>query len=486
MTAIHDSRHLIVYSEITSAIENLCHKKDGLLCFSDISSELEDVRASELAENISANQVKIQDAVSSRLELPEDVGVRVALVDSRMYVWTPQARKDELIEAYEDQFFYFRSNNEVLHIAETLQEQLGIDSNPSESLRHLNELLSRLNDAGDDNAARERPISKESPRLEGKVIRFYLDLTGKRLSDLEGTVVKFTGINGQAGIDNPRFPEGEELEVLKARLAAIIASDCHLRESGRIGYYEEHMERIEQVERTLRNFGDIELEAKHRTGDHEVYIPNQIGLMMIREGMTPGNKTINNPGLPPGFSDWSERAKRAYLEELIPEDGCFTQRGRFSWCRSHALYIDSLKEDYEIDAKIGCPEIDLILEKGHPSKGLIDQHVLYFANLQRIQNGEDLEKSAIARNLKEVVLTNRNRLIDDERRVAESLGIEIWLRPTGLKCFPRTGRVTVRWAAITRFREDAIRWARFCPPNDVVKRQKVGEWLRSIGENQSD
>jgi hypothetical protein len=270
------------------------------------------------------------------------------------------------------------------------------------------------------------------------------------------------------------------LQVLKARLAAVIVSDCHLRESGRITYNEEHPERIDIVQDTVRQLGDITLEKTFRKGVYEVHIPNQIGLMMIQEGMTPGNKTINNPGLPKHFQDWCHEAKCAYLEELIPEDGSFDIRGRFSWSRSHAIYVDKEKENYDFESKISSGEINLVIEKGRLSKGIIDQYALSFGELEKLQDDQNSSISETARHLTKAALESNNRLIEDEKEIAESIGVEISLNPANVKYFPKTGRVTIKWKAVTHTREDAIYWARTCPPNDVRKREEVETYLRNV------
>ncbi|MHA1424242.1 MAG: hypothetical protein ACTSSD_19370 [Candidatus Thorarchaeota archaeon] len=298
--------------------------------YGNLQGELTPEKISELQRVLRENRRDIEEAVSKKLGL-ENSRARIAVVNDKIYTWVPKIRKDELVVAYEDQFYYFKDKREVVRIAEELQKRLGIEGNHRESQKQLNELARQMTVGDDGKHARKTPIDEKSSRLEGKVIRMYLDSTDKRLSELEGRVKKVTGINGQAGIDNPRFPEGRKLEVLKARMIAIIASDCYLGPSGRITYNEEHPERILRVQEILREFGDIPLEPSFRRGVYDVHIRNQIGLIVINEGMTSGDKTIQNPGLPESYKHWSEEARGAYLEELICEDGNFHPKTGFSW-----------------------------------------------------------------------------------------------------------------------------------------------------------
>jgi hypothetical protein len=449
------------------------------ISYADLKPELGKGEISQLERVLHEHRDEIERSLSERFEL-ENVRPRVAIVNDRLYTWIPKSRTDELVEPYEKQFYYFKDSREVYHIVEELRNHLRIEENLHKSMTHVNKLVKQLTAGDEGGHARARAISGKSTRLEGKTVRFYLDATDRRLSNLEGRVTKVTGVNGQAGIENPRFPEGKELEVLKARLASIIASDCHLRESGRITYNEEHLERIDRVQEILSHFGDITLKPNLRPGSYEVHIQNQIGLIMIHEGMTPGSKTIQNPGLPEGYLNWSVEARQAYLEELIPEDGNFLANKGFSWCRNHALYDRDAIEKRGFSSQITTKEIELVKSKGNPSEGLIDQYELSFGALERLQQSENHNHSQAAKNLIQTIMNSPNNLIEDETRIAESLEIKITLSPTSVKYFPRSDRVSIKYTACTTSKNDAIRWSNICPPNDERKRSEVESWLEEI------
>ncbi|MHA1138239.1 MAG: hypothetical protein ACTSSE_17305 [Candidatus Thorarchaeota archaeon] len=444
--------------------------------YADFQTELTPEKISEMERVLHNNRREIEEAVSKKLGL-EDSRVRIAVVNEKLYTWTPKIRNDELVSAYEDQFYYFKDSREIAHVAEELQTRLGIEGNRHESLKQLNELIQQLTLDDNSECSKTKPIGGKTPRIEGKVIRMYLDSSDKRLSELEGRVKKITGTNGQAGIDNPRFPEGKKLEVLKARLISIIARDCHLRPSGSITYNEEYPERILRVQEIIREFGDIPLEPIFRRGVYDVHIRNQIGLMVIKEGMTPGNKTIQNPGLPESYKHWSEEARGAYLEELICEDGNFNKSTGFSWYRNHALHDSNEHGKYDFESVVTPAEIELIKEKDSQSKGLVPKYELSMGELDRMCESSDSKRSQVAKSLREAVLNSPNNLIEDEKKIAESLGIEINLSPVSVKYYPRSGRVSVKHTATTASKEDAAKWGKMCPPNDERKRKKVEEWL---------
>ncbi|MFW9804919.1 MAG: hypothetical protein ACFFFC_19845, partial [Candidatus Thorarchaeota archaeon] len=183
-----------------------------------------------------------------------------------------------------------------------------------------------------------------------------------------------------------------------------------------------------------------------------------------------------------GFMNWSDTAKRAYLEELIPEDGCFTG-GRFKWFRSHAIYVDKQKEKYEFESEIGLPEVELVKDRGTKQRGLVPKSYLSTKSLKNLQDDNDSAISEAVGNLVKVVNESTNKLINDERKLAEDLGFKICLYPRGVSYYPRTGRVSVSWVAVTESLDDTIRWAMECPPNDVRKKQTVESWLRKTAEN---
>jgi hypothetical protein len=449
------------------------------ISYADLKPEFGKREISQLERVFHEHRDGIEKSLSVRFEL-ENVRPRVAIVNDRLYTWIPKSRTDELVEPFEKQFYYFKDSREMYHIVEDLRNQLGLEDSLHKSMTHVNKLIKQLTAGDEGEHARARAISGRSTRLEGKTVRFYLDASDRRLSNLEGRVTKVTGVNGQAGIENPRFPEGKELEVLKARLAAIIASDCHLRESGRITYNEEHLERIDRVQEILSNFGDITLKPNLRPGSYEVHIQNQIGLIMIHEGMTPGSKTIQNPGLPEESLNWSVEARQAYLEELIPEDGNFSVNRGFSWCRNHALYDRDVIEKRGYSSQITTREIELVKDKGNSSEGLIDQYELSFGALERLQQSENHNHSQAAKNLVQTIMSSPNNLIEDETRIAESLEIKITLSPTSVKYFPRSDRVSIKYTACTTSKNDAIRWGKICPPNDERKRFEVESWLEEI------
>ena len=173
------------------------------------------------------------------------------------------------------------------------------------------------------------------------------------------------------------------------------------------------------------------------------------------------------------------------LQELIPEDGCFSG-GKFTWSRSHAIYVDKQKEKYEFESDVGLSEVKLVKEEGKKLKGLVPKSILTIRKIGDLQYNDNSDVSKAAKSLLEVVSGSSNHLINDETRLAESLGFEINVNPQNVSYYPRTGRISVSWVAATSSKDDTIRWAMECPPNDIRKKQVVERWLRKTAENWMD
>jgi len=153
-------------------------------------------------------------------------------------------------------------------------------SNKSE---HLKELVTQMS----SEVKHQLCISIYKPRIKGECIDLMNSLAGLNLSDLEGKISKITKYSGKGGIENPRFPEGENLEVSVARLLGIVVSDCHLKPNGTLCYAERELRRIKMVERDLQAFGDIELIPRKRGNENmfDVYFPTPLGIMVENLGI---------------------------------------------------------------------------------------------------------------------------------------------------------------------------------------------------------
>ena len=318
----------------------------------------------------------------------------------------------------------------------------------------------------------------------GEVLRFKRDLLGVSARDFDGRVTKVAGKNGVGGIENPHFLHGLELEKERARLLSVIKSDGWVSHGGKVGYVEQNLKRFDIVEQNLQVWGDFELGRYYnsKTGCYETKLPSPFWEALTFWGFSPGDKPIHNEGLPIDIERLSYESMAIYLGELIPEDGSFEKKGKFSWTRTIVLDSGIKEEKYGFESLISSDIVDFIKNRGddenHPRGE--PRKFIYVTELQEIAKAQDSEKSEriLAEELHSIVYANPSKLIEDEARMAERLGIEVSVNPRKIRYSPRTGRVSVYYECQTSGVEAAEKFAIICPPNDVRKRTQVKNWIR--------
>ena len=67
--------------------------------------------------------------------------------------------------------------------------------------------------------------------------------------------------------------------------------------------------------------------------------------------------------------------------------------------------------------------------------------------------------------------------MEDEKGMAEKLGLCTDTNPAYIRDSQKTGRFSVYWSARTSDVKDTVRWAILYPPNDARKRNMVKKWL---------
>ena len=456
------------------------HEQKARMTIADLSS-LSQEKMTDFKEQLD-NKDSIEKLVDDYLKTKVDNNseLKLSLVDEKLYIWTPNRSHEELINAYGDQYFYFNDRNEFASFLDNVRTSVGLDNSLHNSVKHFNEVLDGFNLSPVSGKGMSRSIDTLKARLSGDSLHFLLDASDIELSELEGRISKVTAPNGLGGIENPKFPTGEEYEILRARLIATVVSAGQIRaDTGRIGYSEQILSRSERVQEILNGFGDIEMVPYHREGKNEYIFPCVLGRALWHWELTSGDKTIVNSGLPDFIENGTWRVRAAYLQELIPEDGSFHKNTGFRWTRYVAIDAGDKNEMYKFPNEVSSDIIGMIKENGTHVGGLVPQVTLTKSTLEELGNSEDSSLAKSASNLLSMINERPSKLIHDESRIAESLGIETRLGPSTVKFYPKTGKVTVRWNAGTTKREDGLRWAIIAPPNDERKRANVKKWLLS-------
>ncbi|TFH09408.1 MAG: hypothetical protein E4H14_04480 [Candidatus Thorarchaeota archaeon] len=407
---------------------------------------------------------KLEQLARRELKLSNDSKVYLALVDGRLYIWVPNSQPFRLINLYSDLYFYFPNSEGFAKFLNHVKTSLDRGVNLSLERTHLENLISQMCDMEKSVSFRNEK-GRRVFRVKSAHLLLLLDMLGMELSNLEGKISRITGNTGYGGIENPRFPSGERLAIVLARLYTTIGCDGHINKKGRTTYYEEELDRIALVEETLRELGDIQLKPWKSEKDncYECYLPSIIGKMVIRMGLCVGDKTLQNPKLDRRFLNLMNfESSRAFVADTIPEDGT-VKPGRIS-C-THSVRLSS---------NIGKDEIDLIKNHGKKEGS---RWRLPVGKLRKLRNSKDTKTAQTAKSLYQRVMANPCNQIQDEKQIVESLGVGVVDSAVSVHYHRKSGNVTVSWRWTTSGEKNAMKLAIIAPPNDVKKREVLRKWL---------
>jgi hypothetical protein len=380
----------------------------------------------------------------------------------------------DLLSAYGQQFFYFKSKEELEKRLQDACEELGIEGD--DALQRLNELLKKMQAEKTMFAGNEaNPVNTKVGRIKGESLRFIMELSGERTEDLEGEVSKITGVNGQGGIFEPRFPDEDRLLEILTRLYSTMVSDGHIKESGKGDYFDPEVSRIERVIENLNEIGQMKSKIVEKSkGLYRLYIPSVVSSLLVGLGFPVGDRTMQNRGLPKIILDGPPEILAAYLEEMVPEEGCFSNSTGISWNRTHGIYGPGKRGKRYQNPSLSKKQANYIKENATIDSDISkERKTLPWSELiSKAESGDETAKSIV-----DFVNSHPNRLIKDEATVAGRLGVEVQDAPYRLRYYKKTGRVTLVSSARTKSFDDAEKWGQICPPNDIEKRKKMMDWL---------
>ncbi|MHA2133897.1 MAG: hypothetical protein ACW99J_08505, partial [Candidatus Thorarchaeota archaeon] len=435
------------------------------------SDELTEIQISEIRRLFEAERKNLRRVIGERLGLDKNA-IQFAFVDNRLYVWRPDRSVWNLLNPFEEQYFYFPDRERIADLLTEVCDALegAGTSGLRRTVEHLETVLqsiysektkpSLLNDEG------------RSYKVKGKHLHFLLDLTGKDQTSLEGSISRVTGRSGQGGIENPRFPIGEELQIALARFVATILCDGS-RKAGEVRYWDSEMDRIMRVEKNLQSFGDIKINPKWEDGTYCCRITRTMGEILGYLGIPIGDKTMNNPELRVEFiNGLSWKALCAFIEDILPEDGTVAPNV-ISCVHSVALHPGDMSEKYNLPVTISENEISLVKSKGTKEA---DHWRLQIGKLTKLKDSLDPVVSEISSSLIEKVMDNPSNLILGEKTVLDKLGVSTVTKPVSVFYFEKTGKVSVSWRW-TAFYDDAMKLAMIAPPNDTKKQGILRQWL---------
>ncbi|MFO7837306.1 MAG: hypothetical protein R6V83_11730 [Candidatus Thorarchaeota archaeon] len=184
---------------------------------------------------------------------------------------------------------------------------------------------------------------------------------------------------------------------------------------------------------------------------------------------------INNPRIPKIFVEGTNEDKEAFIGALIPQDGTISGN-KISWTHSNVLHAGDKTKAYGFEPKVGKREIELIKEHGKE-----EEHAwaLRLGKLDELEESDSKEIAKTTTSLRRIVDENPNHFIVDEVSMVESLGISVRVKAYTIRYHKRSGRVSVEWRAEPKTLYESIKLGIIAPPNDVKKREKMAEIIRS-------
>lgn len=458
------------------------------------TSPVSSVKLSEFANqyNISWRPSFVKMMQSRRSEIQDKLNqlskdsVNIAIVKRTLFIWKRNERISDFSDVFQNELFYFSTKYHKQLIKMARKDLNNMDDN------HLSELIRQITGYSQKSkSGKPRIISAfqhSSRYLPGTILRFFLDVLQKPYSQIQHEVKK---IGRGKQIVNPQVLDTEEFYVLMARLFAIINSDGTLDEDYRVHYYEQSSTRRKRVKDLLRILGNVEThDKKERDGSICGFrMPNVIGRVLAKLGMTVGDKITQGTRLPNFIKYGSPKIQRAYLEELIPEDGWVAidkgGHARIGWSRTIALSDPEKESKYGALNLLAEKHIKLIIEYGdekirtYGGKSSDAFRILSISKLDELMNSNDPNIARIAHELDWIVRTNGPQLIFDEQELCEGNGIQTKTAiPSNISYSYQTQRVSVKWQTATSAQEDVALWGLLAPPNDVTKKRKLMKWMK--------
>ena len=412
---------------------------------------------------------------------------QIAIIKDRMYMRGCGNNPNLHFDLLEKELFYFKKSKRDQMIRELTVHSGGL------GIVRLSQLIGQLT----NHKNRKIPsdgiypdLKPDKSYLMGETLKFYIDLTGLSIEDITPII---TQLGKQKQIIKPQILSNRAFLILTSRLFAIIGSDGHIQKSiFRCQYSEYDSIRRNQVAEIISTLGNFSLRNR-RLPNGELtgfYIPSVIGRLLINLGMPAGDKVLQGVRLPLFISNGSIEVKTAYLQEVIPEEGCIvitkhTDRAYILIGRRTVLYENRKARSYGFVNKLSANLVEFIRKKGVEQKrnfGLPDFSATYIVltppRLRKLKHSGNPEIQFMASELEHVIESHPPSYLIDEQALCRSIGIETKERWTEITYSRKTGRISVAWQFRTRRQKDAARWGLLAIPNDTRKHAILAKWMQ--------
>jgi hypothetical protein len=418
----------------------------------------------------------------------------VGLVDSKLYIRRQDTSEYNWMNMYRNELVYFRSFEEKKAFVEETRDRLGIQGNT-----RLSHLIEQVTDRENiSNKKQSQPVydlTNAARHLRGYSLGMMLDTNNQSIQDFQSKIDRIgREVKGGHGIENPQFPEGgEKIDSMYASMLGAGLSDGHVEKvSNGFVYTEKNRKRVEIVNKQVDKFGEVyRHEDILENGVIRTRYSSTFGRLLENRGLTKGDKTLQNEGWPDWMKEVSPEVLAKYYEALWVEDGSFIVQSKgggvaFSVDRGTVLRDPNRAVEYGTKDFASREMAKLVRDNGEknedgPFGGL---HRLNSGKLEELENSSDDRISKVAKQLRRIVEDNKPSLMVDEQEGLEKLGIKTREYFVNLTYSDKTERLSTLWRYRTRRKDDAMRVAFKCPPDDEIKRAKVEKWMESESESE--
>ncbi len=394
-----------------------------------------------IAHTITDHQNQITDLLNQRLNLEAtQEELRLAVENNTLYLWRKTKDPDYWPNALKGELLYLKPDVKE-NLVISAQRRLNVNKT------QLGQLINQLTEHPRENLEKTCNIpyelwsTKYSKYLYGDTLHLLIDTTHQPFTTIKPYITQIGRIANPekgGGIQNPRFPEGKQLNDLRARLVALAISDCHINKNTHIlTYHKNDLDRMVYGQNLFHQLGDCTYQLEQlQGGRYRLTVSAPVGRLLENWGVPQGDKHLHpNLRLPKTIRNGTLEVKRAYIAEVIPEDGFFVNRNgqmKFGIKRTTILDAGLKSEIYGFKPKITDTQKDFIYRYGESQYQTIRddkprrQITLTKGRLDQLKTEANTKQDQkLAEELIETINSNPCQLLKDEQELIQSLGISI-------------------------------------------------------------
>ncbi|MHA1138158.1 MAG: hypothetical protein ACTSSE_16895 [Candidatus Thorarchaeota archaeon] len=481
----------ITPSDIARCIHNAISLTLSPVEWMDLSSE--SGFNPRIIDSLENNISDIEASLDKLMGISEDseTKIRLGFVDGKLYIREQDLSEYNWLNIYDNELFYFKSIEEKFRLVYEMRTRLGLSTN-----KGLGELIDQLTDRGDATGSGYSDIKETiDEHVRAETLHMILDTTGKSLQDIQGKIhcigkIRSGAYEGKGGIRNPKFPtDPETIDVMFSKFFGLGLSDGHIGKHGsEFVYTEKNPDRREIVIEHSKDFGDVHYHTRSIVNEvHQIQFGSAFGRALEKRGFPVGDKSVLNNGLPEFIMQGSPEVVFTYFRNLWPEDGCFTIEyhrniGYFIWDRSVVVKDPAKESEYDFKSMVTDDHLSLFEKYGTRieediKNGFKEEIYLTPTILEELTKSKNFNVSSLAKELKEIVLSNQSQLLNDEIETLGRAGVHANQRLLKLTYHIESSRVSISRRGKIYRKRDVMRTALQMLPDDIRKSAKVGEWM---------